>query len=118
MGFYKGNGIRSLHILMFHRLNSDLRFWSEGAFPEFTKQIKAIPCAQEFLLELRASRGAGCMHIRCVASVHTISAYAVVVMGVGHHPPRNAQTLNMCWYHTSPTLWTFSRMVQTHKSKL
>ena len=50
MAFYKGNGIRSLHILMFHRLNSDLRFWSEGAFPEFTKQIKAIPCAQEFLL--------------------------------------------------------------------
>jgi hypothetical protein len=23
-GFYKGNGVRSLHILLFHRMNSDL----------------------------------------------------------------------------------------------
>ena len=32
-GFYKGNGIRSVHILLFHKLNSDLNFKSEQMFP-------------------------------------------------------------------------------------
>jgi hypothetical protein len=32
-GFYKGNGIRSLHILLFHRMNSDFTFWAASTFP-------------------------------------------------------------------------------------
>jgi len=50
LGFYKGNGVRALHALIFHRANCDLNGWSEAAFPEQVKQLKQIPCAQEFLL--------------------------------------------------------------------
>lgn len=39
-GFYKGNGVRCVHILLFHKLNSDLNFASEAAFPDQIKQIK------------------------------------------------------------------------------
>ena len=43
-GFYKGNGVRSFHILLFHRMNTDLTFWTESAFPNQIKAIKKIPC--------------------------------------------------------------------------
>ena len=49
-GLYKGNGVRCLHIALFHRMNSDLTFATEAAFPDYVKQLKKIPCAQEFLL--------------------------------------------------------------------
>jgi len=38
-GFYKGNGIRSLHIVLFHRLNTDFAGMMETYFPAETKQI-------------------------------------------------------------------------------
>ena len=50
-GFFKGNGVRSAHILLFHRLNSELTFAMEHLLPpEQVKQIKSVPCLQEFLL--------------------------------------------------------------------
>jgi hypothetical protein len=33
-GFYKGNGIRCLHIFMFHRINTDVTLFSESNFAE------------------------------------------------------------------------------------
>ena len=47
---YKGNGIRCLHVLLFHKFNCDLNHYSESFFPDVVKQIKSVPCAQEFLL--------------------------------------------------------------------
>lgn len=32
-GFYKGNGIRCMHIFMFHKMNSDLTLYSESNYP-------------------------------------------------------------------------------------
>ena len=49
-GFYKGNGVRCMHIFMFHKLNSEFNFLSEELFPNYIKTIKQIPCAKEFLL--------------------------------------------------------------------
>ena len=49
-GLYKGNGVRSLHVLLFHKLNCDLNHFSETSIPEIVRQIKQVPCAQEFLL--------------------------------------------------------------------
>ena len=49
-GFYKGNGIRCLHILLFHRLNTDLTLYTESNLAEQMKVLKQIPFAQEFLL--------------------------------------------------------------------
>jgi hypothetical protein len=49
-GFFKGNGIRSVHIVLFHKLNADLNVWAEATYPAQWKALKAIPCAQEFLL--------------------------------------------------------------------
>ena len=42
--------MRCVHILLFHRLNSDLNFMVETTFPEQYKQTKSIPCLNEFLL--------------------------------------------------------------------
>lgn len=49
-GFYKGNGIRCLHIFLFHRLNTDFTLYTESNLSEQMKIIKQIPFAQEFLL--------------------------------------------------------------------
>jgi hypothetical protein len=49
-GFYKGNTVRCLHIVLFHRLNADMTILSESAFPEHMKRIKQVPLAQEFIL--------------------------------------------------------------------
>jgi hypothetical protein len=32
LAFYKGNGVRSLHILLFHKLNTELTFRTEKNF--------------------------------------------------------------------------------------
>lgn len=51
LGFYKGNGIRCLHIFLFHKLNTDLTLYSENNYAEKLKQLrKQYPLAQEFLL--------------------------------------------------------------------
>eukprot|EP00347_Sterkiella_histriomuscorum_P016067 403354614 len=49
-GFYKGNGIRCLHIVLFHKLNTDLTIFTEQKFPQQVKQLKQIPMVQEFAL--------------------------------------------------------------------
>ena len=49
-GFYKGNGIRCLHIFLFHKLNTDLTLYSEANFGDHLKALKQVPFAQEFLL--------------------------------------------------------------------
>ena len=33
MSFYKGNGVRSLHIILFHKINADLKFRVETNIP-------------------------------------------------------------------------------------
>jgi hypothetical protein len=48
-GFYKGNGIRCLHIFLFHRFNTDITLYTEANLNEQMKIIKKIPFAQEFL---------------------------------------------------------------------
>lgn len=42
-GFYKGNGIRCMHIFLFHKLNTDLTLWLESN--DLSKQIRSIPLA-------------------------------------------------------------------------
>lgn len=32
-GFYKGNGIRCMHIALFHKLNTDLTIYTEANYP-------------------------------------------------------------------------------------
>jgi hypothetical protein len=44
-GFYKGNGIRCMHIFLFHKLNTDLTIYSETHWSEGLKQLKQIPFA-------------------------------------------------------------------------
>lgn len=48
--FYKGNGVRSMHILLFHKLNADLSFRAESQFGKQWKEFKKIPIASEMLL--------------------------------------------------------------------
>jgi len=48
--FYKGNMTRGIHILLFHKLNTDLTFRVEQGIPDVWKKIKEIPLAAEFLL--------------------------------------------------------------------
>lgn len=50
LAFYKGNGVRSLHILLFHKLNAELTFKIEQNFRAEWKQIKQIPLAGEMIL--------------------------------------------------------------------
>lgn len=42
-GFYKGNGVRCLHIVLFHKLNTDLTLAAESKYPEEMKKLKEIP---------------------------------------------------------------------------
>jgi len=49
-GFYKGNGVRCIHILLFHRMNTDLTILSESAFAEQMKKLNSIPLAKELAL--------------------------------------------------------------------
>lgn len=42
--------MRSLHILLFHKLNSELTYSVEAAVPTYWKQLKEIPLAQELVL--------------------------------------------------------------------
>ena len=50
--FYKGNGIRCLHICLFHKFNTDLTLLTErlSGENELLKALKQTPFAQEFLL--------------------------------------------------------------------
>jgi hypothetical protein len=41
---------RSMHILMFHKLNTYLTFTMEGQLGETWKKMKETPCLVEFLL--------------------------------------------------------------------
>ncbi len=50
MAFYKGNMTRSLHILLFHKLNTNFTFMAEGQFGKSWKKLKEIPVLTEFLL--------------------------------------------------------------------
>lgn len=51
LGFYKGNGVRCLHILLFNRMVTDLQFISEAVVPaDYVTKIKSVPLAHEFLL--------------------------------------------------------------------
>ena len=49
-GFYKGNGIRCLHIFLFHKFNTEMTLWAESQQSEFITALKKTPFAQEFLL--------------------------------------------------------------------
>ena len=48
--FYKGNLVRSTHILLFHKLNTSLTFAAEGTFGKQWKNLKEIPIIPELLL--------------------------------------------------------------------
>ena len=48
--FYKGNTVRALHILLFHKLNTELTFRMESTIPVYWRMVKEIPFAQEFFL--------------------------------------------------------------------
>ena len=49
--FYKGNAVRAVHILMFHKLNTELIFKVEQIFPAEIKQIKKdMPGLLELIL--------------------------------------------------------------------
>ena len=48
--FYKGNGVRSVHILLFHKLNHDLTFRLEGMFGKQWKDLKKVPIVTELIL--------------------------------------------------------------------
>ena len=48
--FYKGNGVRACHILLFHKLNTDLTFRVEQIFGPQWKALKQVPLASEFIL--------------------------------------------------------------------
>ena len=50
MAFYKGNLTRGIHILLFHKMNTDLTFRMEQTFPEYWRMVKEVPFAQEFIL--------------------------------------------------------------------
>jgi hypothetical protein len=38
--FYKGNGVRCMHIFLFHKLNTDLIFYSEANYGDIMMKIK------------------------------------------------------------------------------
>ena len=48
--FFKGNGVRSLHIILFHKLNTEASFTIEKVVPDYWKQIKQVPLLPEVLL--------------------------------------------------------------------
>lgn len=50
MSFFKGNLTRSIHILMFHKLNTWMAFSAEAQLGQTWKKMKDIPCLTEFLL--------------------------------------------------------------------
>ena len=50
LSFYKGNGVRSLHILLFHKINTDFSFRYEQIFGLQWKQLKDVPLATELIL--------------------------------------------------------------------
>ena len=50
-GFYKGNGVRTAHIILFHKLNTDLSFFMEDNLPPHVfQELKSKPLLKEFLL--------------------------------------------------------------------
>lgn len=48
--FYKGNLTRSIHIVLYHKMNTNLTFGMEAAFGAKWKEIKEIPILSEFIL--------------------------------------------------------------------
>lgn len=48
--FYKGNGVRALHILLFHKLNTDLGFRAESGLGQLWQRVKETPYASELVL--------------------------------------------------------------------
>ena len=50
MAFYKGNMTRSIHITLYHKLNTNLTFAAESALGPTWKQIKEVPILAEFAL--------------------------------------------------------------------
>ncbi len=50
MAFYKGNLTRSLHILVFHKLNTWSMFQAEATFGQKWAELKKIPILTEFLI--------------------------------------------------------------------
>lgn len=48
--FYKGNGLRSIHILLFHKLNTEMTFGMEKIFGQHWKTIKEVPMLSELML--------------------------------------------------------------------
>jgi hypothetical protein len=49
-GFYKGNGVRCLHIFLFHKLNTEASMSLENTTNDLGKHLKSMPLAKEFLL--------------------------------------------------------------------
>jgi len=47
---YKGNLTRSVHILLFHKMNTWMSFTAESQFGQQWKEIKEIPVLPEFML--------------------------------------------------------------------
>lgn len=50
LAFFKGNFTRSVHILLFHKLNTYFTFTAEGLLGPTWKQMKEVPVLTEFLL--------------------------------------------------------------------
>ena len=50
LAYYKGNGVRSLHIILFHKLNHQMSFQMEDMFGQQWVQLKKVPIVQELVL--------------------------------------------------------------------
>lgn len=50
MAFYKGNMTRSLHIVLFHKLNTYMGFEAEARFGQQWKALKEVPLLSDVLL--------------------------------------------------------------------
>jgi len=129
-GFYKGNGVRCLHIGLFHRLNADLNFGAEQAFPEQFKQLKQIPCAPEFLLtctidlllhplhqaEARFILQNRQQNFALYSSIpnYIKQSYPELTRGILMHLPRNffiaLSKYNSNFSRTAPSLFEISRL--------
>lgn len=54
LAFYKGNGVRALHIFLFHKLNTDFAFRAEQMFGINWKAVKETPMVSEIILSCAA----------------------------------------------------------------
>lgn len=48
--YYKGNGIRCLHIILFHKLNTEMQLASDGVFKGLFENLAKFPLGRELFI--------------------------------------------------------------------